>query len=301
MALKKRDGRAAVGAVQLWRATTQRLSSLALAMMAIALLVAGRVDAPFVERLRARTGDVVAPLLGLAQHPISAFNEFSGELRHLQNLAGENARLRTENERLRQWQDGALKLEAENGALRALLNFRPDPSVQARTARVVGDFAGQYVRSVLVKGGSKDGIAKGQAAMSGAGLVGRVTEVGWWSSRVLLLNDLNSRIPVVIEESRDRAIVVGDNSDYPRLMYLPQDSRIAPGQRVVTSGHDGVFPAGLPVGVVRTVKNGEVRIAPLADFGRLELLQLIDTGASALTPETAPAAPAPPPRPHGRP
>jgi rod shape-determining protein MreC len=291
MALSKRDGRAAIGTVQQWRATAQRLSSLLLAMTAIALMVMGKLDATLAERLRARAGDAVAPVLAFVSEPIASANDWLEEGTHLIGLANENMRLREENTRLRQWQDSALKLEAENASLRALLAFKPDPAVQARTARVVGDQAGQYVRSVLVMAGSKDGIGKGQAAMAGTGLVGRVTEVGFWSSRILLLTDLNSRVPVMLEESRDRAIVAGDNTEFPRLVYLPQDARIVPGQRVVTSGHDGVFPAGLPVGIVRSVTGNDVRIAPLADLSRLEVLQLIDTGTSALTPETAPAAP----------
>jgi rod shape-determining protein MreC len=301
MALSKRDGRAAIGTVQHWRATAQRLSSLLLAMTAIALMVMGKLDVSLTERVRTRAGDIIAPLLAFVSQPIVKVNSWLAEASHLVELARENMRLREENTRLRQWQDSALKLEAENASLRALLTFKPEPAVQTRTARVVGDQAGQYVRSVLVVAGSKDGIAKGQAAMAGSGLAGRVTEVGFWSSRVLLLTDLNSRVPVMLEESRDRAIVAGDNTDFPRLLYLPQDARIVPGQRVVTSGHDGVFPAGLPVGLVRSVSGGEVRIAPLADLSRLDVLQLIDTGTSALTPETAPAAPPVPPAAGGTP
>lgn len=292
MALGKRDGRgAAIGTVQQWRATAQRLSSLLLAMTAIALMVMGKLDATLAERVRARAGDVIAPVLAFVSEPIASANDWVEEATHLFALVRENARLREENMRLRQWQDSALKLEAENASLRSLLAYKPDPAVQTRTARVVGDQAGQYVRSVLVMAGTKDGIAKGQAAMTGAGLVGRATDVGFWSSRILLLTDLNSNIPVIIEESRERAIVSGDNSEFPRLIFVAQDARIVPGQRVVTSGHDGIFPVGLPVGIVRSVNGNDIRIAPLADLSRLELLQLIDTSMSALTPETAPAPP----------
>lgn len=291
MALGKRDGRAAVGTVQQWRATAQRLSSLLLAMTAIALMVMGKLDASLAERVRARAGDVIAPILSFVSEPVAGLNGWLEEASHLVELTQENMRLREENMRLRQWQDSALKLEAENASLRSLLTYKPDPAVQTRTVRVVGDQAGQYVRSVLVMAGSKDGIAKGQAAMTGAGLVGRTTDVGFWSSRILLLTDLNSNIPVVIEESRERAIVSGDNSDFPRLIFLAQDARVVPGQRVVTSGHDGIFPVGLPVGIVRSVHGNDIRIAPLADLSRIELLQLIDTSMSALTPEMAPAPP----------
>ncbi len=122
------------------------------------------------------------------------------------------------------------------------------------------------------------------------GIVGRVMQAGLYSSRVLLITDLNSRIPVILEGTRTHAILAGDNSRTPYLMYLPKTAAISTGDRLVTAGHDGVFPTGLPVGRVSSVENGEIRVEPIADLDRLEYLGLVDSvGQSALTPEIAPA------------
>jgi rod shape-determining protein MreC len=152
----------------------------------------------------------------------------------------------------------------------------PDPRVQYVTARVIGSSAGAFVREVLIAAGARDGIAKGQAALTGEGLAGRVTEVGNRSARVLLLTDINSRIPVLLEGSRHKAILAGDNSNEPRLLFLPPDALPAPGDRIVTSGDGGAFPAGLPVGIVGSVEEGVVTVLPFVDWDRLEFLQLVD-------------------------
>ena len=114
----------------------------------------------------------------------------------------------------------AQRLDAENRQLRTMLHFVPDPRSSFISARVIGDHTGAFVREVLISAGEKSGLRKGQAAMTGDGLAGRVSEVGARSARVLLLTDINSRVPVVVERTRDRAILAGDNSNRPQLLYL---------------------------------------------------------------------------------
>ncbi len=134
------------------------------------------------------------------------------------------------------------------------------------------------MRDIVVTAGRRDGVHRGQAAVAGAGMVGRVVEVGEWSSRVLLITDINARVPVVLDASRQRAVLAGDNSDQPRLIYLPPDAPVSIGDRVVTSGDGGLFPAGVPVGVVSFVGDHMVKVQPMVDMGRLEHIRLIDFG-----------------------
>ena len=110
-----------------------------------------------------------------------------------------------------------------------------------------------FVRSLLVLAGKSDGVIKGQAAVTGQGLVGRVTAVGERASRVLLVTDINSRIPVRVDRTRERAVLAGNNSSSPSLIYLPPETGVQVGDRIVTSGHGGVFPKGIPVGIVTVV------------------------------------------------
>jgi hypothetical protein len=95
---------------------------------------------------------------------------------------------------------------------------------------------------------------------------------------VLLLTDLNSRVPVVVEDTRHRGVLAGDNSQQPSLLYLPPDAVVEAGQRIVTSGHGGVFPSGLPVGRISTVGENGVRVEPFVDWDRMEYLRLVNYG-----------------------
>jgi rod shape-determining protein MreC len=272
-----------------WRAIAQRFSSFFLVLIAVSLIVLGRVDRALVDQMRARTSDAVAPILAFVQRPIGTVREMTTRTEGLLDLAAENMRLRDENARLRQWQATALGLEAQNNVLRGLVNLGPAAPPILKTEPVIAEPGGVYVRSVLIGGGARDGLAKGQAAMVGPALAGRLTEIGGWSARVLLITDLNSRIPVVLEGTRTHAILTGDNSARPRLKYLPKAAQVNIGDRVVTAGHDGVFPTGLAVGRVVSIENGDLRVEPFAALDRLEYVEIVDsTAASALTPEGEP-------------
>ncbi len=192
---------------------------------------------------------------------------------------------------LLRWQAAARKLNAENTSLRAMIGFVPDPGAKFITARVIADTGGSFAHTFILNAGSRHGVAKGQAAISNGGLIGRVGEVGERSSRVLLVTDLNSRIPVLVEPGRARAILAGNNSDRPRLIHLAPGARISPSNRVVTSGHGGAFPPGLPIGIVASVSDEGVSVQPILDRFRLEFVRAVDFKL-ATTVRVKPAKPA---------
>jgi rod shape-determining protein MreC len=246
-----------------------------------------------VERVRTAVTDALAPIMAAVERPVAAIESGVENAKNLLALREQNVALRAERDALMQWQAVARRLEAENRELRAMLQMAPDPRVRYVTARVIGNSAGAFVREVLIAAGARDGISKGQAALTGEGLAGRVTEVGNRSARVLLLTDINSRIPVLLEHSRHRAILAGDNSNRPRLLFLPPGAVPEAGDRIVTSGDGGAFPAGLPVGVVGSVEEGVVTVLPFVDWDRLEYLQLVDYELTGFIGSGAADGPAP--------
>ena len=258
------------------RALAQRFSFLLLVLASIALMMVGKIDALSVDNARARVTDAFAPILEAISRPAATAAHVVESVVEVQNAFEENQRLKAENARLLQWKQAALRLEAENISLRSLLKATPEPTSTYVTARVIAAPGSSFLRTLVVTAGRRDGVRKGQAAIAGAGLVGRVVEVGEWSARILLLTDINARIPVVLERSRQRAVMAGDNSDQTKLLYLPPDAAIQAGERVVTSGHGGQFPPGIPVGVVASVGERGVRVQPNVDLARVEHLQLVD-------------------------
>jgi len=262
------------------RVLAQRFTFLGLVAASVGLMVLGKAETPIVEQARALVADAFVPVLDAVSRPVATVAEMGEKASAMMSVYSENQRLREENERLLRWESAARNLDAENRNLRELLHLNPEAPVSFVTARVVADAAGMFVRSVLVAAGAHNGVAKGQTAITGEGLVGRVGEVGERSARILLLTDLNSQVPVLLENSRARAILAGDNSDQPKLLYLPPDARPQVGDRIITSGHGGVFPPGLPVGVVGAVGDGVVRVKPFVEFYRLDYVRLIDYGLS---------------------
>jgi rod shape-determining protein MreC len=273
------------------RAAMARFAFLSLVAACFALMLLGKAEIVVVERARTALLDVLAPVFGVLSQPAEAVSSAIGEAGQALHVYRDNQVLREQVTRLEHWQEAARRLDGENQALRALLNFPADPHTRSVTGRVIGDSGGSFVRSILVAVGSEQGVAKGQAAMTGEGLVGRVSEVGEHSARILLITDLNSRIPVLVESTRERAVLAGDNTARPRLLYLSPDARLSPGDRVVTSGHGGALPAGLPVGVVAEVGEHGVQVQPYVDWARLDFVRLLDYGLTGILPSVPAALP----------
>ncbi|MDF1791461.1 MAG: rod shape-determining protein MreC [Thalassobaculaceae bacterium] len=270
------------------RSLWSRFAFATLIAAAFGLMLLGKADVLLIERARMVVLDALAPVIEVASRPAEAVTDLMNNVRDLRYLRAENARLAVENDRLERWQHVARRLEAENRALRALTNFVPPKEVDFVSARVIADGGGAFVRSVMITAGRRQGVSLGNAAVSGEGLVGGVVEVGEEYSRVLLITDLNSQIPIVIERTRDPAVLAGDNTRSPRIIYLPQNAQVVPGDRIVTSGHGGVFPPGLAVGMVTTITDGSIRVTPFVDWERLEYVRLLMTGADGVVqPESA--------------
>lgn len=266
----------------------QRFTFLGLVALSVGLMILGKAETPVVEQLRSLVTDAFVPILDAMSRPIATVAEIGDEITGVVNVYQENVRLRQENERLLRWENVARQLQTENNSLRDMLHLVPDAPVSYVAARVVSDAAGMFVRSVLVTAGVHDGVAKGQVALTGDGLVGRVGEVGQRSARILLLTDLNSEVPVMLENGQMRAILAGDNSDQPKLLYLVNDAHPQIGDRVVTSGSGGVFPPGLPVGVVSSIGDNVVRVKPFVEFHRLDYVRLVDYGLDGTLKLSAP-------------
>lgn len=244
--------------------------------LAIALMIMSKTNNPNIAKMRMQITDTVVPVISAIGRPMDAFYDIGTWISEMVNLRQQNVMLTNQNRELLQWQAAAKAMEAENAALRKLMNVVAAHKSGYITARIVSDVSGPYVHSALMSGGSDSGIQKNQPVISENGLMGRVVEVGNTSSRVLLLNDINSRVPVIVEGADVKSILVGNNTGLPSLSYLSSDSKIQAGERIITSGDGGVFPKGIPVGVVTNVEEGMVSVQPFVDPSRTEYVSIMD-------------------------
>lgn len=264
----------------------QRFAFLFLILAALGLMLLSKAETTVIERVSNIVVDIFTPIMDVLSQPAAAINDTVRSVQKLVNIHAENERLRRDNLRLLAWREVSQRLTAQNQALKSLLEFKPDPKSRFIAARIVGESGGAFVRSILINAGSRDGLTKGQAVVTGYGLAGRILSVGLRSARALLITDINSRVPVVLQSSRDRAILTGDNSRLPRLKFLPSNTSVNSGQIVVTSGQGGVFPTGLPVGQISTSNDGIIRVKPFVEFEKLEFVRVINyTGVPSADPK----------------
>jgi rod shape-determining protein MreC len=275
------------------RQALARLSLPVLIVASFGLMLLGKADTLLAERARAALADGLAPIYAALATPLGQIRAAISETAVLWDMRTENDRLRAENAQLRRWQAIALALDAENQRLKASLSWIPEPDASFVTARVVAGAGGVYAKAVLLSVGPNHGIRKGEIAVDERGLVGRVTEVGVRTARVLLITDLNSRIPVILESSRAHAILIGTNGMWPRLQYWPEGVVPQEGERVVTSAEANAFPANLPIGTVHYTGSGVPDVEPAAMLQQLEVVRIFDYGLTGVAGMTAPERPTP--------
>lgn len=244
-------------------------------MVAVVIAFLGKSEPPLFEHARAALSDVTAPLLDRIREPLLAVERWVDNVRTVFAVYRENLELRRENAELRRWQHVALLLENRLQRYEMLLNAVPDRRLPTITARVIGESNRPFVRTMILNAGSDQQVEKGQAVVDDRGLLGRIYVTGERTSWVLLLSDLSSRVPVVIEPSQRRAILSGDNTPSPQLELDVGDRPIRPGDRVLSTGDGGLVPPDLPIGVV--VRDGkDFRVALFAKPGTSDFVHVID-------------------------
>ncbi|MDA9329303.1 rod shape-determining protein MreC, partial [bacterium] len=190
-------------------------------------------------------------------------------------LYDQNQELRNELQKMRSWREAALQLEQENARLLDLNKVKLNPKLNYVSGKILVDSGNIFRQSAIINLGSLDGIIEGWAAMDGLGLVGRISGVGKKTSRVLFLTDTSSNVPVLIKPSNQRAILSGDNSIQPNLLFIENNKQIQPGDRILTSGDGGVFPANLLIGQISLNNLNQFKAQLSANFSGLEYLRII--------------------------
>lgn len=241
----------------------------------LGIFLVWRIDSPRVERFRAQVVDRVVPSFDWAMAPVTGAVNILRDFQSYQRMYQQNQDLRRELQQMKAWKEAALQLEQENARLLDLNNVQLDPRLTFVTGVVMADSGSPFRQSVLINVGARDGIKDGWAAMDGLGLVGRISGVGRNTARVILLTDTSSRIPVTIQPSGQRALIIGDNSIAPVVDFVEAPDQVRPGDRVLTSGDGGVFPAGLLVGQLAEDPGGRMRVRISADYERLEFLRVL--------------------------
>ncbi|MBF0127089.1 MAG: rod shape-determining protein MreC [Magnetococcales bacterium] len=258
------------------------------------LLMAGGIASNDRNAVQEALLQITAPAQSLIIKPISLIERFHARVNELMHLDRENRLYKTELERLRPLGVRIEELERENQRLKSLLKMTPDPAFRALVVKVVGDSSSAFARSFILNTGRQDGVIVNAPVIVPEGLVGRVVRASGSASLVLSLLDLNSRVPVLIQRSRVRAVSAGQNGPLMNLEYLPKDADVQLGDQVITSGTGGIFPKGLLVGRVVSLEAGEdglfkqAVVQSMVDFDRIEEARLLLPQPAVATHEKKP-------------
>lgn len=244
----------------------------------VAILLTSRregFDTDAAGRPRTFTDRIMAPVGEVVSAPGRWTGAGVDSIKDYFFAVSENRRLKAELKDMRQWRDVAIALKDTNERYQALLGLKTDPPIPMATARIVTDSRGPFANSRLADAGVEKGIRPGNPVMSENGLVGRVVGVTQGASRVLMLTDVASRTPVMIDRTNARAILTGDGGPNPQLAYLRGLDPVKSGDRVLTSGDGGLFPRGLPVGVAVKGLDGRWRVVLASDKAPIDYVRIL--------------------------
>ena len=260
------------------RLLAKKFALVLLFLSAFVLMLVNKTDTAIIEKTSSLATDVVSPVIDILVIPARAVADVYDYLKELKQIHQENQELRRENRKLLQAKDRAQALEIENRILARLLNYVTPPEAKFITARVIAEEGDAFSHSLIAYTGDAKGVRKGQVVLSNRGVVGRIEQVGKLYSKIILITDINSKIPVMVERTRVRGILTGDNTPIPKMVFIPLEAELTVGDRIVTSGVAGVFPAGLPIGKISSIEKNNVTIKTFTNLERLEYVKIVDYG-----------------------
>ena len=217
----------------------------------------------------------VGPVSGVFAAPVRWAGALSDGVRGYFFAVSENRRLKAELAELQPWRDQAIALKNVNARYESMLGLRTEPAVAMVTGRSVSDARGPFVNARLIDVGSAKGVRIGNPVINEQGLVGRVIGATGGVSRVLLLTDVSSRVPVLIDRTDARAMLTGDGSGNPRLEFVRGVGAVQAGDRVLSSGDGGGFPRGVPIGVAAKGIDGSWRVKLFSDRGAIDYVRVM--------------------------
>jgi rod shape-determining protein MreC len=274
------------------RKSNLQLPLILVVALAVVVVLLGKAQGTLFDRMRARTTDTMAPVLEKLRAPVAGFDRFVGSITEIFSVYEQNLKLKEENARLRQWRNVAIVLQGRVGRYQALLHAVPDPKLNSVLARVIGRSNRPFLQTMILDAGRQNKALPGQAVMDARGMIGRIYLAGQRTSWVILLTDLNSRIPVNVAPGNVQAMMTGDNSATPRLELVSRTVVLHAGDQVTSSGDGGLLPAGLPVGTVVSDGAGGWRVALLAEASASQDVEILSFSTPPETPPPSAQLPA---------
>ena len=273
METSREDIGIAIRSAFLRKGTQQRFSLFALVIVSYFLLFLETIQAKPLNYVRAFIKDAVYRTSAIVLYPSKSFSSSINYLGEHFNLYSNYKELRLENEKLKNSMKKTDYLELENKQLRKLIENQIESPSNLISSKVMLDKQSPYLNSFVLNSGSNKKIKNGMAVLDGENFIGRIVDTNFFSSRVLLVSDLNSKIPVIIEPSGHQAILSGRGDVKPTLEYLPDNHSVQNGNKIYTSGKEGIFSPGIAIGRVE-IDQDKLKVSLFSDLSQITYVNI---------------------------
>ena len=246
------------------------------------LVFIGKPDNFIINKTSGVVADVMSPFVKIISYPIYIVGTFIEDVKNFRSVNAQNIELKQEVSKLKEQLNYLKQMEVENNELRKLTNYTTNGVNYILSTRIIGSTGSGFTHSFILDAGAKDGVKKYEGVLVDGYLVGQINSVGNNYSRMILITDATSKIPVQIERTKTRAFLSGNNTDYPKLAYFENQEPVEVGDVIITSGMGGNLPSGIPVGIIGSISedNGIV-VQPFVHHSNIDYVKVIKTSHTA--------------------
>ena len=274
METSRDDFSIAIRSAFLRKETQQRFSIFALVVLSLVLLLFEKFEVKPINYFRSFVKDVIYRGSIFVSYPSKGIGSTIGFVKNHINLYENYDDLKKENISLKKNIFNSDYLKLENTQLRRLIDEQELSITNLISARVLLDKESPYLNSFVINLGSNKKIKNGMAVLDGSNFIGRIVDVNFFSSRVLLISDLNSKIPVITEPAGHHAILGGKGKNDAVLEYLPENHNIKNGDKVYTSGKEGIFSPGIPIGEIKIKDKNNISVSLFSDLNQVTFVNI---------------------------
>ena len=273
MDTSREDVGIAIRSAFLQKGTQQRFSLFILIVISILLLFIESIESKPMNFVRSIIKDTIYRGSVIVSSPVKgAKSVFQSTKNHI-TLYSNYEKIKEENEELKNKISKTDFLTLENIQLKEIIAEQIDANSNLISSRVMLDKQSPYLNSFILNAGSNKNIKKGMAVLDGKNFIGRIVDVNYFSSRVLLVSDLNSKIPIVVEPQGYHGILSGRGKKEPSIEYLPENNTLENGNKIFTSGKEGIFSPGIPIGEVK-IKENKLNVELFSDLTQITFVNI---------------------------
>ena len=242
------------------------------------LIFIGKPDNFILNKTSGLVADIMSPFVKVISYPIYWVGSFIEDIKNFRDVNSKNMELKAEVSKLKEQLNYFKQIEVENQQLRKITNFTTNGVNYLLSTRVIGATGSGFTHSFLVDAGANDGVKKYQGVVVDGYLVGQINSVGNHYSRMILISDATSKIPVQVERTKTRAFLIGDNTDYPQLVHFENQEPVQIGDVVVTSGMGGNLPVGIPIGIIGSIsEDNGIIVQPFIHKSNIDYIKIVRT------------------------